>query len=207
MKLYLLRHGESEANVAGVINDDPGKSVILTARGQNQARVAAAGLAGISFAAVYASRFPRARQTAELILQSLSLPQDVIVDAGLDERRSGLDGQPVEAFNGLVRTDVLYARPACGETFVEQMQRVRSFMDVLAHRYPPDTEVNILAVSHENPIQAALACVEEDEAAWLRIAHTLIPNCAWRVLNWPPGKRFSLGAESSTPEPCRQVLL
>jgi broad specificity phosphatase PhoE len=178
VKLYLVRHGESEANVAGIINDDPGRSVNLTERGRLQAREAAGTLVGVPFTMAYASRFPRARQTAEILLQGLGFDLPVLQDARLDERRSGLDGQPVEAFNGLVRPDPLRIKPERGESFLEQMERLRSFLDELAFC---QTDATILAVSHENPILAASALAGRDPELAVRAA---IDNCAWLSLEW-----------------------
>lgn len=178
MKLYLVRHGESEANVAGVINDDPSRPVNLTARGRSQASTAAEGLVGVPFTRACVSRFPRTRQTAEILLAGLGLPLPLVVDARLDERRSGLDGRPVEAFNGLVLSDPVHIKPANGESFLEQMDRVRAFLDDLALTSPDGV---VLAVSHENPIMAAAALVGRDPE---EAARSGLGNCEWVVLDW-----------------------
>lgn len=178
MKLYLVRHGESEANVAGVINDDPSKPVNLTARGRLQASTAAGGLVGVPFTRAYVSRFPRARQTAEILLARLGLSLPLIVDNRLDERRSGLDGRPVEAFNGLVRPDPVHIKPANGESFLEQMDRMRGFLDDLALTCP---DAVVLAVAHENPIMAATALAGRDPED---AARSGLGNGEWVELDW-----------------------
>jgi broad specificity phosphatase PhoE len=177
MLLYLLRHGESEANVDGFINDDPTRPVMLTTKGREQAATAAQALSGIGFSHAYASQFPRARQTAEIILAGRNLP--LIVDARLNERRSGLDGQPVEAFNGLVRPDPVRIKPPNGESFLEQMARLRGFLDEIAQLHPAGV---VLAVSHENPIQAAAALAGQDVETAVRGG---LSNCEWLRLEWP----------------------
>lgn len=177
MLLFLLRHGESEANVGGFINDDPEKPILLTAKGRKQAATAAQALSGICFSHAYASQFPRARQTADIILAGRNLP--LIVDARLNERRSGLDGQPVEVFNGLVRPDPVRIKPANGESFLEQMARVGNFLDEIALLHPNGI---VLAVSHENPIQAAAAVAGRDVEAAARGG---LANCEWQRLVWP----------------------
>lgn len=177
MLIYLVRHGESEANVGGFINDDPGKAVSLTDKGRSQAAAAAESLRAIPFSHAYASEFPRARQTAEIILTRRSLA--LTIDARLNERRSGLDGQPVEAFNGLVRADPARIRPVRGESFLEQVERLRGFLDDIARRHP---DAVVLAVSHENPILAAGAAAGGDlEAA----ARGGLGNCEYLRLDWP----------------------
>ncbi|RQW78844.1 MAG: histidine phosphatase family protein [Geobacter sp.] len=177
MLLYLLRHGESEANVGGFINDDPEKPLQLTGKGREQAATAAQALSDIGFSHAYVSQFPRARQTAEIILAGRNL--SLTMDARLNERRSGLDGQPVEAFNGLVRPDPVRIKPANGESFLEQMQRVGEFLDEIAQHYP---EGIALVVSHENPIQAAVALAGRDAEAAARGG---LGNCEWLRLEWP----------------------
>jgi broad specificity phosphatase PhoE len=181
MKIFLLRHGESEANIANVINDDPKHAVNLTERGRAQASNAANLLRGIRFTQAYASEFPRAQQTAELILRHQDCALQI--DSRLNERRSGMDGQPVGVFNDLVRSDLLHFKPERGESFMEQMQRVRSVLDALATRH---AEGIVLAVSHENPILAARALSAGDPE---QIARGSIANCEWIELNWPEERR------------------
>jgi broad specificity phosphatase PhoE len=158
MKIILIRHGESEANIAHCINDDPSRPVNLTERGRAQAETAAGGLREMRFTHAYASEFPRAQQTAAILLRQHDCALQV--DARLNERRSGMDGLPVHVFNDL-----------------EQMERVRSFLDEMAVRHSDGV---ILAVSHENPILAALALSSEDaEQAVLGS----IANCEWVLLD------------------------
>ena len=178
MRIYLVRHGESEANVAGIINDDPRRPVSLTARGRDQARQAARGLGAVPFTRVYASRFPRAQETAAILLEALALKCPLQIDRRLDERLSGLDGLPVEAFNGLVRPDPVHISPEHGESFLGVMARMGAFLDALGRSGPADT---ILAVSHENPILAtrALAGCETEQAVRGSVGH-----CEITVLDW-----------------------
>jgi len=176
MKLFLVRHGESEANVADRINDDPARIVNLTVRGRAQAEAASDSLRGIRFTRAYVSEFPRAIQTAEILLRHNACV--LHIDARLNERRSGMDGLPVHAFNHLIRPDPLRIKPQRGESFLEQLERVGSFMDEISVRHPEET---VLAVSHENPILAVQALLAEDPE---RMALGSIANCAWVELVW-----------------------
>ncbi len=175
MKIILIRHGESEANVADCINDDPSRLVNLTERGRAQAEAAADSLRATRFTHAYASEFARTQQTAAILLRH----HDCLlqVDARLNERRSGMDGLPAYVFNDLVRPDPLHIRPEGGESFLEQMVRVRGFLDEIAVRYPDGV---VLAVSHENPILAALA-LSSGEAE--RAVSGSIANCEWVELD------------------------
>ena len=176
MKIFLVRHGESEANVANRINDDPSRNVNLTGRGRAQAEAASGRLREIPFTHAYVSEFPRARQTAEILLcHHACLPK---MDARINERRSGMDGLPVDEFNDLVRSDPVRIKPERGESFLELMERLRSFLDEAAARHPSGV---LLAVSHENPILAALALTTTDSE---QVVRGRIANCEWVELDW-----------------------
>lgn len=179
MKITLVRHGESEGNVAGIINDDPARAVALTAAGRGQALALGDRLRGAPFVQAYASQFARAHQTAVMLLGDRCLHLEI--DARLNERRSGMDGRPVEDFNALVRPDPVRTKPPAGESFVEQMERVRACLDELAARHGA---AEVLAISHENPILAAcaLAGMAAEDAA-----RGSIPNCGRAVIEWSEG--------------------
>lgn len=177
--MYFIRHGESEANVAGRINDDPLRQVNLTERGKAQAEAAAERLRAVRFTRTYVSEFPRAQQTARILLKHHTCP--LLIDARINERRTGMDWQPVEAFHGLVHSDPLRIRPERGESFLEQMERLRCFMDEIAARH---ADAAVLAVSHENPILAAVALTADDPD---QVARRSIANCEWVELEWPAG--------------------
>lgn len=177
MKITLIRHGESVANIGHFISDDPSRAIALTPRGQAQAEALARRLQGETFTHAYASEFPRAQQTASILLQQRKL--QLRIDARLNERKSGMDGLPVHLFNDQVKRDPLHFKTEKGETFLEQMQRVRSFLDELASRH---AESHILAVSHENPIIAVLALTVADASS---VVLTGLENCGRLDLNWP----------------------
>jgi broad specificity phosphatase PhoE len=177
MKIVLIRHGESEGNVIHQINDDPLRTVNLTERGRAQAEAASKILCGIAFTHAYASQFPRAQQTAAIVLRQRGL--ELRIDACLNERRSGMDGQHVDAFNAMVSADPLHIKPPQGESFLEQMQRLREFLDEVAAVHPDGI---VLAVSHENPIVAVLSMLSGRPE---QTVHRRLDNCEWVELDWP----------------------
>ena len=72
MKLYLIRHGQSEGNRLQVFHgqfDYP-----LTAQGRQEALLCGEKLRDISLAHCYASDLQRARDTAALALQGRDVP-------------------------------------------------------------------------------------------------------------------------------------
>lgn len=177
MKISLIRHGESEANVGNFINDDPRKPVNLTIKGKAQAEALAEELSSENFAYAYVSEFPRAQQTINILLSGKTLP--IQIDPRLNERKSGMDGLPVDEFNNQVKENPLHFKTARGESFIEQMQRLRDFLDEIALRHP---DAHVIAVAHENPILAALGLTTSAE----EVVNANLPNCGRIVLNWPP---------------------
>ncbi len=177
MNIILVRHGESEGNVKHEINDNPARIVNLTEKGRAQATAAGEALRGRRFTHAYASEFPRARQTAEIILRHQAC--ELRIDSRLNERRSGMDGLPVRAFNDQVRADLLRYKPLHGESFLEQMERLRSFLDESSRRHP---DALVLAVSHQDPILAALALTANDPEP---VAARQMANCEMVELEWP----------------------
>lgn len=179
MKITFIRHGESEANVGHFISDNPNNPVHLTPRGQAQAEALAAELHPDTFTHAYVSEFLRAQQTIAILLRGKAVP--LKVDPRLNERKSGMDGQAVNAFNDQVLRDPLHFKTPHGESFLEQMERLRNFLDELATRHP---DAHVLAVSHENPILAALGLTTSAEETVL----ASVVNCGRINIDWPPLK-------------------
>ena len=177
MKITFIRHGESVSNARGYINDDPSRPGPLTERGKAQALSAAISLRSVPYTLTFASEFQRTRETAAILLQYHDC--QLLIDSRLNERRSGMDGLPPDTFNNMVRPDPVHIKPEQGESFLELMDRVHSFLDDVAERHP---QAVILAVSHENTILSALALsgVDTEQAACGSLA-----NCCWVDLVWP----------------------
>lgn len=92
--LYVLRHGHSEANEAGLIVSDPGNGIAkygLTQKGRDQVAQSletfAQSQADLTAGVIYSSPFLRARETAEMAADKLSWP--VQVTDNLRERGFG----------------------------------------------------------------------------------------------------------------------
>lgn len=91
---YFLRHGETEYNaqqrIAGSVE------TVLTERGHEEARRAAAALATITVTTLYSSPMKRALDTAQYVATRLDLPVQVI-DAIAERHWGSLEGQPRSA--------------------------------------------------------------------------------------------------------------
>jgi broad specificity phosphatase PhoE len=143
-RLLLVRHAESEGNLAGRFTLHPG--VPLTDAGRDQARAAAEWIAA-TYAprAIVSSPFARARQTADLLAVPLGLP--IRVEADLRERDYGsLAGEPYTTPRpGYDPVAYWRWQPPGGETLVEVATRAGAALDRIAAAGPVD---DVLVVSH-----------------------------------------------------------
>lgn len=90
MKITVVRHGQTNYNVAGLHNSDPSIDVHLTNNGIDEAKQVALKLKDEPFDALFVSELPRTRQTAEYINEYHKLP--ILVDARLNDINTGFEG-------------------------------------------------------------------------------------------------------------------
>jgi broad specificity phosphatase PhoE len=159
-RLLLIRHAESEGNRDQVFTATP--DVPLTARGQVQARGAAEWMRHHhSPQRIVSSPYQRARQTAAIIADVLSLP--IHIEEDLRERDYGLlAGQAYATPRpGYDRERYWTWRPEAGETLEEVLVRVGAVLDGLITTFPDD---DVVVVSHGAVMMAAHRHVT---GAWL----------------------------------------
>lgn len=146
MNLYLIRHGESEANAEETYRDQNTK---LSVRGLRQAGKLAKRFSKIPVDVIFSSDYPRALQTAAYIKKIVR--KKIIVTPLVRE-----EGHPSE-FNGKHHThpDVMRGkaffkkhyrrlRYSDEETFSDVKMRVQKFIRMLEKR----KEKNVVVVSH-----------------------------------------------------------
>jgi Histidine phosphatase superfamily (branch 1) len=114
MTLTFVRHGESEANAAGVIDTSvPGPH--LTDLGRQQAEAVADELVGNNSDGVYASSMIRTQETAQPL--ATRLHQDVVVLPGLREIDAGVfEGQSEDSGLGRIGYVLASGRLDAGST-------------------------------------------------------------------------------------------
>lgn len=159
-RLLLVRHAESEGNRAACFTPHP--EIPITPEGREQARAAAARLrGGFAPAAVVASPYLRARQTALIVADALALP-GVGVEHDLRERSYGeFAGLPYSTPRpGFDRERYWEWRPPGGETLVEVAQRAGAALDRIAARAEGR---DVVVVSHG---AVMLALVRHVTGAW-----------------------------------------
>lgn len=130
-RLILVRHAQSEGNLAQVFSATP--AVPLTDVGRQQARATAEWIAARHAPEqIVSSPFTRARQTSELMAEVLRVP--VVVEEDLRERDYGaLAGHPYASpREGYDPAAYWTWRPPGGETLVEVTARTGAVLDRIA---------------------------------------------------------------------------
>lgn len=158
MRLWLIRHGETEANVAGLYSGHA--PTPLTARGIAQAHTLHTLLRDVPFDKVLCSELERARQTASLVLGSRPLETEII--AQLNEMFFGdwemrhhrdLIQEDAERYAAWCN-DWQNAIPTNGEGFQAFARRVERFIEQLRNFRQYE---NLLVVSHQGVLSLLIA--------------------------------------------------
>ncbi len=131
MKITVVRHGQTNYNVAGLHNSDPSIDVHLTPDGINEAKQVALELKDEPFDALFISELPRTRQTAEYINEYHKLP--ILVDARLNDINTGFEGQTVEQYHKKrgASPDIYTFRHGDAESSEDVYNRTEAFIEDL----------------------------------------------------------------------------
>ncbi|MET1684200.1 adenosylcobalamin/alpha-ribazole phosphatase [Yersinia enterocolitica] len=164
MRLFLVRHGQTEANLRGVfcgLTD-----LALTPLGVEQAGDVASWLADVAFADGVSSQLLRAWHTADIVLAGHPLNADI--NDQLNEMNFGewemrhhhdLQREDPDAWAAWV-TDWQQASPTGGESFIQFSDRVESVVQSLLSTNSHQTnrhDNNQLLVAHQGILSLMLA--------------------------------------------------
>lgn len=194
MRLILIRHGETTANVA-LLLDTATPGADLTETGHAQAAALTDTLEGTAIDAVYASTLVRTQQTAAPLAAARGLT--VQVRAGLREISAGdleMAGDP-ESVQRYLDTSLAWAAGDLapmlpgGETGAATLTRFDAVVEEAAA-----TGAQAVAFFSHGTIIRAWATARSDfpaeRAARSRLANTDVveldgsPDCGWRVQTW-----------------------
>jgi broad specificity phosphatase PhoE len=172
MRLMLVRHGQSEANLKHLLQGQ--SQGALTPLGQAQAERLAQALKVMSFDLILSSDLARARDTARTIAETTGVPLEF--SAALREWHVGwLDGQPQATLpqhlvdGGL---SIIDFKPAGGESLRKVNQRAEAFLAELVELHPDKT---LLLCSHGDFIRMLLASLLRqtlEEALTIKLDNT-----------------------------------
>lgn len=153
--LGLIRHAETEWNRARIIQGQ--EDTVLTPEGRESARGWGRSLAGRGYERIIASDLTRARDTADLVNETLRLP--VAYDCRLREQDWGRwVGSTVRELRANQPGAVEYQeamgwefRPPGGESRVDVLERSLNALRDAAERYPGE---RVLVVCHTGVLMA-----------------------------------------------------
>ena len=164
MRLYFVRHGQSEANVQRVISNREVPHP-LTELGRQQAEALARSLAEVLLAAIYSSPIMRAAQTAQIVATVKGLPVEIAAalrepDCGIMEGRG--DEEAWAEHDRVMRDWVVQRRfDSCiagGESFHDLRARFVPFVDRLIAEHG-SADRNILLITHGSLLYLMLPLV------------------------------------------------
>ena len=161
MKLYFVRHGESEANVLHVISNRE-SPFALTPLGRQQANTLASQLNEVPITAIYSSPILRARQTAEILARAFHRRYEATealreYDCGILEEKSDDESWKLhrEIAEDWTRHQNYLRKPEGGECFLDIRNRFIPFMERLT-RDGWQQDDHILLVGHGGLFQLML---------------------------------------------------
>lgn len=190
MRLFLVRHGETHANVARQL-DTAVPGLHLTEAGEQQAKDLAERLSSEDLGAIYVSDLLRAQQTAEPLAAALGL--DVVVLPGLREIQAG-DYEMSTEWGPFVdavkrwRDDPEHTIPG-GDSGIGFMSRYEAAI----RRIAGDGHESAVAVSHGAAMRVWVAAATHLDPGFFdarRLDNTLVvtlegdPDAGWRLLAW-----------------------
>lgn len=185
MRLWIIRHGETKGNQAGILRGASSANDEITDTGHDQARAMAGRISGGERRpqAVYASRYRRAQQTALPLAERLSVPVTVL--PGIHEVDCGeWAGEPYSALRQHPERLELGGGELGfrgGETFREIAARFSADVNSM-----PDTDAAL--VSHGGIIRIALAdLLGLDVREVWRGGEFMLKNTEWVVLERQQG--------------------
>ena len=192
-RMWLVRHGQSQGNIARDAADESGAHMIdidirdvdvpLSALGEQQAEAAGRWFAALPQEErpeiILSSPYVRAKQTSQIMCKAGALaggPARAIVDERLREREFGIFDRlttlgirekfPEEAAHRR-RLGKFYHRPPGGESWADVILRLRSMMNTINLHY---CDRRVVVVCHQVVVLCFRYILEElDEAAILEI--------------------------------------
>ncbi len=180
--IFIVRHAESEKNALRIVSHDHRREYHLTERGREQAAHARDELKGVVFTRAIASRYPRAQETARIILDTRAIP--IEIDERLDEIDNGdLEGHPLEAYRASIG-DRTVQTPPDGETWEELKARLGAFL-----RDVQRSDGTVLVASHGHPLSVLRGLIEGKDDHWME--HTIPPLCAVFRYDLPTTSRLN----------------
>lgn len=194
MKLYLIRHGETDLNKQRILQGQ--SDFELNDYGRELARITAEGLSDVLFDIVFTSPLKRAKETAEIIVGGRVPCPPFIEDKRIQEISFGeFEGLccgkehfniPDKDFNYFFQAPDKYKVPRGGESFEAVIKRTGDFLKEIIGK-EEYADKTVLISTHGCALKALLANVRPTPLArfWGQGVHK---NCAVTILEVTGGK-------------------
>lgn len=194
MKLYIIRHGETDWNAKKLLQG--GAETSLNENGRYLARVTGEALKDIHFHKVFSSPLGRAMETARIVLgereiEIISEPRIREISFGNWEgkcyhpERSEVDREMIYAF---FHDTEKYKAPSNGESFDDILRRTKDFYDELIHNEQLENS-NILISSHGCAVRALEQNIDSKCNFW---RNGVPKNCAVTIVELKHGDVVSV---------------
>lgn len=186
---YVMRHGEAENNVLGVLSGDPKTPHHLTEKGKNQVKSTVTLIKSMKPDIIYVSPFVRTQDTAEIVRDGIGLGKEkVITDERIRELVSGSwNGRNVtEYLEHFAHIGHFDSHPDGVENYAEMKKRMGDFLYDLEKKHEGKT---ILIVTHENPaflLISAAAALDRKATIEMRGTGDFMVNAEVRKLDFAP---------------------
>lgn len=147
----VMRHGESDKNVQGIVSSDNRTPFPLTQKGKEEIRETLKNLKDIDL--IISSPLMRTRETANLVAEHLGIDEKSILedDRLVDLHAGELEGKSIDEYHSFYKNDMdrFSVAPSGGETWTDLCKRIGEFLYGLEEKYEGK---KILIVSHGDPI-------------------------------------------------------
>lgn len=187
MKIYLIRHGQTDWNLQGRFQGR--EDIELNNTGIMQAKLCGKALKDTLFQAVITSPLIRARKTAEIIAEQVGA-KELIIEDGIIER----DFKKVSGLTPKER-ELFYAsgEPDDKEPWEDLCSRMLRSIKFYGERY---YNHNIIMVSHGASINSVLSVLSSGETGTGKI---ILKNTCINVIHYEEGQ-LRLGEYNLSPE-------
>ena len=191
MKIYVIRHGETDSNVLGLLQGQSDRP--LNENGRKLAVLTGEGMRGIHFDCCYTSSLKRAKETAEIVLrESGNEETPLLMDDRLKEINMGdwegkhfrttEDGIDVQAMKQFFSNAFAFSGFPNGESVSSLCERTQAFLTETA---AVDQDMTVLVSTHGTALRAMLNRLYEDPSDFW---HGHVPyNCAVSLVETEDG--------------------
>lgn len=194
MKLYIIRHGETDWNVRKLLQG--GSETVLNENGRRLAVLTGEALKEISFARAYSSPLKRAMETAELVLGERGpkvIPEPLIreISFGIYEGKCYHPDRmevPKEMIDSFFHHTERYEAPPEGESLEQIIERTNQFYESLIHNEELQ-DANILISAHGCAVRALEQSIDKSCGFW---RNGVPKNCAVTVVHISDGQVISV---------------